>query len=690
MPACIMQGATSFIAAGALVLATPALAQEAAAQQTASTAQQSYTPDYFTQFSPRSALDMLSQVPGFSIRGEEDARGLGQASSNVLINSQRISSKSEGAESQLSRIPASNVLRIEIVDGGTLQIPGLSGQVANVFVTSSGIKGQFTWRGEARPHFADPLFSRFDMSVSGKTGSVDYTIGLNNFSERSATGGPTRIEDAIGTITELRDDRSKFNGDQPQLTGTFKFDGPGDSVGNLNLTYRTVWRRGSEISQRTRPGGIDRLREFSERSTGPNYEIGGDYEFGLGGGRLKLIALDQHKHRPYSQQTIFTYADGSPRTGDRYSSVTTTGEQIGRAEYDWHMGGADWQLSAEAAFNQLDRTAQLFSLNGTGQFSEVPFPGSSGGVRETRYESILSYSRPLTSKLALQLTGGAEFSRLSQTGTGAVPREFWRPKGSLSLAWAPQAGLDLSLKLRRRVGQLDFGDFLAQVFLDSGNSNAGNGNLVPPQSWELDFEATKSLGNLGSTTFKLFDYRIEDFVEVIPVGADGESPGNIPSARRQGVESTTTLQLAALGWKGAKLDIHLAFERSSLKDPLTGLVRPISETQTRTIELDLRHDIPGSPVAWGVHFGYYHFDQLYRLQDVGLQFEGPRLIDIFIEHKNVMGLTVNARLGNLLNARNRLDRTVYSGFRDRSPIAFVEHRNRLIGPIFTLSVKGNF
>ncbi len=683
--------AATALSALALALAVPAAAQESPPPSANSiSSAQSFTPDYFARFTPRNALDMLVQVPGFSIRGSDDARGLGQASSNVLINSQRISSKSEGAEAQLSRIPASNVLRIEIVDGATLQIPGLSGQVANVFVKTGGIKGQFTWRGEARAHFSDTLFSRFDVSVSGKTGAVDYTIGLNNFAERGATGGATRIETANGTITELRDDRSKSNYDQPRLTAVFKFDGPGDSTGNLNLLYRRAWYRGSETSLRSLSGMGDRTREFSQREQGPNYEIGGDFEIGLGPGRLKLIGLDRYKRHPYSQQTLFTYADGSPQTGDRYSNVTTTGELVGRAEYGWRMGGADWQLSAEAAFNRLDTSAQLFSLDGTGNFVETPFPEGSGGVREARYESTLSYGRPLTPKLSLQLTMGGEFSRLSQTGVSATTREFWRPKGSLSLAWAASKGFDMSLKLRRRVGQLEFGDFLANVFLDSGNSNSGNGSLVPPQSWELDFETTRKLGRWGSTTFKLFDYRIEDYVEIIPVGLNGESPGNVASARRQGVESTSTIQLDPLGFKGTKLDMRLAFERSRIKDPLTGQIRPISETQTRAIEIDLRHDIPNSPVAWGIHFGTYHFDQLYRLREVGLQWEGPSWMGIFIEHKNIHGLTVNARIGNLLNARNLLDRTVYSGLRDRSPIAFVEHRNRLIGPIFSLSIKGNF
>jgi hypothetical protein len=51
---------------------------------------------------------------------------------------------------------------------------------------------------------------------------------------------------------------------------------------------------------------------------------------------------------------------------------------------------------------------------------------------------------------------------------------------------------------------------------------------------------------------------------------------------------------------------------------------------------------------------------------------------------------VRLSVDNVFNGRHLLDRTVWEGFRDRTPIAFVEKHNQLVGPIFTLSVKGNF
>src|SRR3546814_11932566 len=65
-----------------------------------------------TRFSPRTALDMLRQVPGFTIEEQDqERRGLGQATANVLINGQRFSGKSNDVVTELGRISAANVDR---------------------------------------------------------------------------------------------------------------------------------------------------------------------------------------------------------------------------------------------------------------------------------------------------------------------------------------------------------------------------------------------------------------------------------------------------------------------------------------------------------------------------------------------------------------------------------------------------
>ena len=104
----------------------------------------------------------------------------------------------------------------------------------------------------------------------------------------------------------------------------------------------------------------------------------------------------------------------------------------------------------------------------------------------------------------------------------------------------------------------------------------------------------------------------------------------------------------------------------------------------------MRHDVAGTDWAWGADAEYSHNQPNYRRNQSDKIWEGPVWATAFVEHKNVMGLTVRAQVRNIANARSKRDRTVFTGVRGESPIAFVETRDRLIGPIFSFSVRGTF
>lgn len=654
--------------------------------------QRSFTPADFTQFAPRNALDMLERVPGFNIRGSDNQRGLGQATGNVLLNGARPSSKSDDIFAQLTRIPISAVTRIEIVDGAQLDIPGLSGQVANVvFVNSGGLSGQFSWIPQFRPYNTDPLLTRGDISVTRKRGDVTLEAALNNADAgRGGADGPTRIVNADGTLRQLRDDVVTSDYDSPKLSGKLTWDPAGDRILNLNGHYQRIYERFRENSERATPGRPDELQTIRQRENRWNYEIGGDYTFPLAGGTFKGIGLRRQSHEPLSVEVISQLADGSPATGDRFAQVGDTAETVARGEFNWKMLGGDWQVAGEAAFNSLDNVASLATLDRDGTFVEVPFPDGSGGVSEDRYEGSLSFGRTLTPKLSFQLNLAAEHSTIVQSGPNGLERSFLRPKGKLALAWKPSADLDLAFSVQRRVLQLSFYDFLARAFLDDDNQNSGNNDLRPRQDWSFEGELNKSLGPWGKTQLQVIYRDVQDFVDIVPVGNGGESVGNIPKAWAAAVISTSTLTFDPVGLKGVRLDGTMLFQTSRLTDPFTGERRQWSGFGARQVNLDLRHDIPRSQWAWGAGANHFHPLARFRSNQSDRNWEGPWFASLFIEHKDVLGMTVSARASNLLGARQYRDRVVYTGRRDTSAVDFAELRSRRIGPIFTFTMRGNF
>jgi outer membrane receptor for ferrienterochelin and colicins len=685
----LVLGRTRILLLAGLVLCGPAPAYAVSSSTAASRV---YTPADFVRFAPKTAYDMLVQVPSFTIRTADEERGLGQASENILINGQRIANKSGGAIAELQRIAASNVERIEIVDAASLGIAGLAGQVANVVLKqATESSGQFEWNPNFRAHYAKPDFVAGSISYSGKKGPVNYTLSLKNDPGRGGFGGPIWIYDRDGVLTETRNEVYHSEYDRANVQAKFGLDGPGSSVGNLTLGYTPYWNPEHIRDRRLFVTGETRSRTNVTKLNGYYADINGDYELSLGPGRLKLIGVRHWEHEPLVTTQILHFdSSGADDEGDRFSRDTHLSETIGRGEYHWKSGKNDWQLSLERAFNSLDQKGGLFELSPEGDFVEVPFPEGTGKVTEMRYEAVGTLSRPLTAILDLQVAAGAEVSRLDRVDDDQPARKFFRPKGSVTLGWRPSKTWDISLKLRRRVGQISFYDFLAQPKLSQDRENAGNPNLVPPQSWEIETEFAHDLGRWGKTRLNLHYYRVEDIVDVIPIGKNGEGIGNLPRADRIGFENVSTFQFDPLGWRGAKLDLTLGGEWTSVRDPLTGGKRPISGVKDKWMSAQVRHDIPGTQLAWSAYAEYRHYEKNFYLTEVYRELDLPWIAGFYVEHKNVFGMKARLSVDNVLNGRHLYYRTVYSGYRDRAPIAFYERHNQLIGPLFSISLKGTF
>ena len=655
---------------------------------------QSYTPDFFTRFAPRNALDMVGQIPGFRIEGDNGGggqRGLGEASANVLLNGKRFSSKSESVRDQLQRIPAGDVVRIDIVEGTTLDIPGLSGQVANVIVQSGGaLSGQFKWRPAFREMNADPLYTSGEISLSGTTGPLDFTLSLSNQAERFGGAGPVFVRDGAGGF--IRDEDIDFRGriDKPTLSANLAYGLGGDAIARLNLSYARVWYElagGADIVALAGDNREDNLTE----ETGYEYEISPQLELPLGPGQLKLIGLERFDTEDRASTLTNDFIDPLRlSTGGRFTGLADIGERIGRAEYAWPMWGGDWQVSGEAAFNRLDNVSRLFDLDAAGRFVEIDFPAGTGGVREDRYETILSHSRQLSSSLGLQVTGGAEFSTLRQTGVAANERSFVRPKGSAQLAWTVSDRTNLTFELRRSVGQLSFGDFLASVNLDQDNTNAGNNELVPTQETRARLEWVQKLGPLGQSTLELSGRWFEDALDFIPLPGGGEARGNFGTLTIYQLDWRNTFELAAVGLPGVRLDTGLELDQSIRVDPVTGESRGLSGGRYRELSLGLRHDVPRTDWAWGADLYSYDVLPRFRVAERNLGFDGPTFMSVYAEHKDVFGLTVSGRIANVLGGSDFSERIVYAGPRGTSPVLFTERSDRDIGLIFRFEVAGSF
>ena len=166
----------------------------------------------------------------------------------------------------------------------------------------------------------------------------------------------------------------------------------------------------------------------------------------------------------------------------------------------------------------------------------------------------------------------------------------------------------------------------------------------------------------------------------------------------------TSILFDPIGWTGAKLDFEGEVRRSSLRDPLTGIHRRISDDKIYSYEATLRHDIPGSNWAWGAGVEESRYSDFLRLDQITRFRTGAPYSWIFLEHKDVFGLTVQVNLGNLFGRSENFTRTAYGDLlgqpggldrdfirgRRNGPVAFIEDRSREFGLIYRLTVSGSF
>ena len=109
---------------------------------------------FFERYQPSTALEIVNQVPGFVLNDGDSERGFGGAVGNVLINDRRPSAKQDPPSQILSRIPASQVERVELIRGQVRNID-LQGYsiVANVILQVDA-PAAARWESVARYNFS--------------------------------------------------------------------------------------------------------------------------------------------------------------------------------------------------------------------------------------------------------------------------------------------------------------------------------------------------------------------------------------------------------------------------------------------------------------------------------------------------------------------------------------------------------
>ena len=645
----------------------------------------SYPASFFADIRPNTALDMINALPGFALDTGDQVRGFGGAAGNVLIDGDRPATKNDVLSDILQRIPASAVLRIDVIRGGA---PGIDMQgkpvIANIIRKANAglevtavLQGIYLANGIAEP--TARIEATKQLGRLSLEGSLLHSTGPDD-----GTGdGLHVIEAPGGAVTQA--DIERYFGWAITDKATVAAEGPLDG-GTLRLEGSFVanpyWSHSHDLSPLA---AAQQTELFSQdQDTG---EIGARYtrRYGASTG-LEVYALQQ--------LSGFDERDNlaTPFDDTRFSLTKRQGESILRATVTRDIGGKlTIRSGLEGDYNWLvSHTLE------TDQGAAVFVPAANVEVSELRGEAYSDLTWRARPDLVVEAGLRVEGSKLTSRGDVVGEETFVFAKPRLVLTWSPGPTRQFEVRFEREVSQLDFANFAAQGSLGQGE-HAGNPQLTPQQDWVVEATYDQRFWTGGDASLTFRDYWYEDVIDYAPVcqgcGAANEfdAPANIGAGERRELAASLTLPTDKLGLRGGQLILRGTWRYSRVIDPSTRRAREISGLHPLDAEAHFTQGLPRLRSTWGFDVSPPWRQAEYHFNEVDVQTLGPWL-DLWFEYKPRPDLSLRLEGDNLLRHGVEQVRRFYDPFRDvgGGALSAIDDRNPHFGQELMFRMRKTF
>ncbi len=648
-----------------------------------------YTADFFAQYNPITASDMLDRIPGLNIfgggPGGGNNRGLGTGG-NLLINGQRIAGKDNSARDQLDRITAAEVERIEIIrdTSGALNVRGAS-EVVNIIMTAVPSRSSTTAQLVQRLNHDDTYEVGGSVAWSQQIGNFQALVNLEarpNYENRdNREVRVTPDGELLGTLfeTNIRDQ------DEHTLSTNMSY-----STGPHRMQFNALLRDGDhprpirrDFVDFTDTGPINSIQEELIDNEQSNWEVGGDYEFSFAdGSRLAVLFVLNDEIRNFVRERFQANPASEPLSKNLFiDSKRENKEFIVQTNYNFSLTDSQsLRVGAERANNQLDSSLLIGSSFGSeppsdeyGGLSPLRSISNLGThVEEIRYEGFAFHNWTISDRASLESSIVYETSEISQSGVVNKTRDFqfWRPTFDYRYNFADN--FRFRGTIRRNVSQLSFSSFAATTNEEDRDRDAfaGNPELEPETSWNYEAELEYRLPNdAGVLSTSLFYSDIDNKIGRINATIDPNEPlsatGNVAPAWQIGWFTRASIRLNALNLPNAIVSARMGVFDSEILDPF---INQKVRTGGRGFgNFEFRQDIPELGLSYGAEYrhsiwgGYYDINIVTRTRN-----DRQRSLDLFVQKVWFEDWTFRLETDNTLDAsecryRERYDPSIING-----------------------------
>jgi hypothetical protein len=683
-----------------------------------------YRADYFAEFNPITAQDMVDRIPGVGgatgsgggfgggAGGGNGGRGLGGGGgSEIIINGKRMAGKSNQASGQLDRITAGQVDYIELIRGtsGDLDVRG-SGVVVNVILLEElsstalnvGVNMDRYADGESQPGGS--------LAVSGNLAKLGYVLSAS--AEPRYDHRITYEDSVLGDFTAndaIREDQIR---DQTSYnySANLDYEFSPNSSARLNALYSqndnptTLARR--TVNLRVYPNTVALQREElpGERD---NWEIGADYELRTQqGSRFKALVISNQGNVDSVRKRYDVAEDGSEELTLFLDTGSVTKERIARGSFTFDIfDSQDVEVGIERAQTILDSRLAYGIKDEYG----IPDPALGGlvaqsvsnavsTVEEMRYEPFLIHNWQLNSQMSLETSMLYESSEIRQSGEKSLSRDFgfFKPKIDFRYDLTPQ--LQVRGTIEKRVRQLRFGDFVASNDDQDNDSNVlgGNENLKPEWLWAYDLKGEYRLPNdVGVVSAGVWYHQHTNVIERIDATVNESNlqsiAGNIGEGHMYGLNAAASIRMRMIDMPNLLVTANFNVKDSSVTDPFLGIDRRFANFDRGRLRLGMRHDVTSLGISYGMEWNN-RFDanmKRYEIDDIELRAGDPN-VTAFVQFVDRRSITYRL---DVLNANDNMqcrERQRFVGRMSDGILEEIEDNCGGSGRTLSLKINGNF
>ena len=694
----------------ALAFTPGAAAQATTGEQAPATGRASrttvYQGSFFAQYAPRTALDIVQRVPGFSLdlgatqtqQGSVDVRGFSGTAGNVVINGSRPSTKAETLDVTLSRIPAQQVIRVELGPGDLFgsDYAGKS-QVLNVVLSQqAGIDGNVT--AAAKRWYTGYINTDIQGSALIRRGASTINVSAGTGRNRQQEEGTDDIRDvSTGQLVEHRRKHNSYFNKDPFVSAAWGVEHGADRAFHLNGRWQPSRFDLFQDNRVTPVGDPQHDDNLIQTYRDPVIELGGDVTRPLAGGALKFVGLATRRKRNDVDQYIQRSGlieDNAPIDGGFRQSVhARRNETIGRVTWARsNLFGLSFEAGAEAAYNTLDDKVDLLEIDQNGQEKRITLPIADALVKEKRGEVYVNLGKTLSPSLRVDGGLNYEFSNLTVSGDAVADRTLKFLKPNLTIDWKPGGGWHTQFSVRRTVAQLNFYDFISVGDLSVHRVTGSNADLQPQRAWEL--RATVDHPIFGDGLFKLdlghdqVSLLQDQILIVDDQGNEFSGPGNLGTGKRDFVTLTLDAPLGRL-WSGLRVKLTGTLQRTRVEDPISHRQRNWSGFwPTWQYDLSIRRDT--SALSYGVEFFDNRNITFFRTDEFDSNMNRGVFVSAFVEYRPTPRMAINLSLDNALDTHAARDRLLFLPNRAHPTAVFDEFRDRDQHRQISITLKHSF